>query len=86
MTSQKETRQKFLTDIIRKTSRKTKPIRIERIWGTIMRIAGREIDQGQVVVTLAELIEAGIVVVEMRTLRIGGPDGDPEEVPHFSLA
>ena len=75
-------KQAYLLKIIQKLTHRNGLMTIKRIWYHIEMQAGREIDKGQIVVTLAELIEMGLVQKEVR-MASDHVDQEKIETPFF---
>ena len=64
------TRQAYLLKTIKEMTRtyRSRLVTLPQIWYHIEMQAGREIDKGQIAITLAELIEMGLVQKEIHNL------------------
>ena len=64
------TKQAYLLETVQKMTRtyKSRLVTLPQIWYHIEITAGREIDKGQIAITLAELVEAGLVQKEIRMM------------------
>ncbi len=77
-------KQTYLLNIIQEMTRtyRSRLVTIQQVWYHIEMRAGREIDKGQIVVTLAELIEMGLVQKEIHNMS-AYPDQPKIETPLF---
>ncbi len=77
-------KQAYLLNIIQEMIRtyQSRLVTIQQVWYHIEMRAGREIDKGQIVVTLAELIEMGLVQKEIHNMS-AHPDQPKIETPLF---
>lgn len=77
-------KQEYLLETIKKMTRtyKSRLVTIQQIWYHIEMEAKREVDKSQIVVTLAELIEAGLVQKEIHMMGTSA-DAPKVETPLF---
>ena len=72
-----------ILEVIQNRSRKDAwGLKIEQIWAQL-ETQIEDLDKGQVVVTMVKMMEAGTIENEIRSLRVGGPDGEKQDIPIF---